>query len=186
MCGIAPPSPPLISSQVNQPLSGLLGLRTKRLKWNKVPQILPGMMSSSRPKAWMSELLFFPIRSLLSAQGRRERQAQLRCTAWGARDPDPGSGWGGRRRAARPGAQGLSGFRQARPGAALPASPWFLPPPVTPRPLPKYVPFPPSLARHPAPVGTPEPRGWHSDVARPRCPGPAPPGAPLQDALPER
>ncbi|XP_073657618.1 6-phosphofructo-2-kinase/fructose-2,6-bisphosphatase 3 isoform X2 [Tursiops truncatus] len=143
------------------------------------------MMSSSRPKAWMSELLFFPIRSFLSAQGRRERQAQLRCTAWGARDPDPGSGWGGRRRAARPGAQGLSGFRQARPGAALPASPWFLPPPVTPRPLPKYVPFPPSLARHPVPVGTPEPRGWHSDVARPRCSGPAPPGAPLQDALPE-
>lgn len=72
--------------------------------------------------------------------------------------------------AGRPGEQGLNGFREARPRAALPAPPRFLPPPVTRRPLPKYVPFP-SLARHPAPAGAPEPRGWHSDVARPQCPG---------------
>ena len=139
-------------------------------------------MSSSRPKAWMSELLFFQIRSFLSAQGRQERQAQLRCTAWGARDPDPGSGWGGRRLAARPGAQGLSGFREARPGAALPASPRFLPPPVTPRPLPKYVPFPlprpaPCARRHPRAAGLVLGRRPAS-VSRAGPAGSAPPGCP--------
>lgn len=115
----------------------------------------------------------FPIRSFrLDASGEAGQRR-------GVRDSGPGSSWETAGAAGRPGAQGLNGFREARPGAALPAPPRFLPPPVTRRPLPKYVPFP-SLARHPAPAGAPEPRGWHSDVARPQCPGSTSPRCPSE------
>ena len=83
----APSSPHLISNQFSQRLSNLLGLRTKRLKWNKVLPTLPGMKPPQQPEGF-DKGVDFCSRSGVSAQMRQERQARRR----GARDPGPSSG----------------------------------------------------------------------------------------------
>lgn len=144
------------------------------MKWNKVLPTLPGMKPPEQPEGFNKGVDFVPNQEFPLRCVRRRRpgvrELGTRTPAVAGRLPAS---------AGRPGAQGLNGFREARPGAALPAPPRFLPLPVTRRPLPKYVPFP-SLARHPAPAGAPEPRGWHSAVAQPQRPGSTSPRCPSE------